>query len=65
MRELNVNEIEDVNGGIIINPITVMIAVRVGGMAVKAAKSKQFRQAVGVAVGTVAGWFLTETEDEG
>jgi len=60
MRELNVNEIQDVNGGFFINPITVMIAVRVGGMAVRAARSRAVQEAVGVTVGAVAGWFVTD-----
>lgn len=33
MKELNINEVEEVNGGIFINPWTVMIAVRVAQIA--------------------------------
>lgn len=58
MRELNVNEINEVSGG---NPVVVaIVAVKVGQQAVKLAKNKKVQEAVGVAIGVVAGWFATD-----
>lgn len=58
MRELNVNEVEDVNGGVPL-PV-VLVAVRLGQLAVRAAKNKKVQDTVGIAVGAVAGWFATD-----
>lgn len=55
MRELNVNEIEEVNGG---NPvIAAIVAIQVGKLLVKAAKSKKVQAVVASAIGGVVGWF--------
>ncbi|MCF6457646.1 hypothetical protein [Pseudoalteromonas sp. MMG024] len=55
MRELNSNEMQEVNGG---NPVVVaIVAVKVGQQAIKLAKNKQVQTAVAGAIGAVAGWF--------
>lgn len=59
MRELSINEVQEVNGGAL--PVgTAILVVRAGQMAVKAAKNKKVREAVGVAVGAVAAWFAND-----
>ena len=59
MRELNVNELQEVSGG----PLPVgaaLIVVQVGRVAAKAAKNKKVQETVGIAVGTVVGWFISD-----
>mgnify|MGYP000288916176 CR=1 FL=1 len=59
MRELNVNEIQEVNGGLL--PVgAAIVIVRVGQVAAKVAKNKKVQEAAGIAVGTVVGWFVTD-----
>ncbi len=50
MQELKFEQVEDVNGGIFINPVTVMVAVRVIKIAAPYVKA-----AAGAAVGAAAG----------
>lgn len=58
MRELNVNEIKEVNGG---NPLVVaIVVVKVGQQLLKVAKNKKVQETVGIAVGVVVGWFVTD-----
>jgi hypothetical protein len=50
MQELTFEQVEEVNGGLFINPVTVMMAVRVMQIA-----TPYVQAAIGAAVGAAAG----------
>ena len=58
MRELSLNEVESVNGGIFINPGTVILVVRLAQLATKVAKSRSVQTGAATAGGILVGWFV-------
>ncbi|WP_286269689.1 hypothetical protein [Thalassotalea hakodatensis] len=54
MRELNVNETENVNGGVFINPLTIALGIRVAKIA--APHLKRAGIAIGSAIAAAAGF---------
>ncbi|GLX81705.1 class IIb bacteriocin, lactobin A/cerein 7B family [Thalassotalea eurytherma] len=59
MRELSINEVKEVNGGVL--PVAaVILIVRAGQLATKVAKNKKVQEAAGIAIGAVASWFVQD-----
>lgn len=60
MRDLTLNELEDVSGGILINPLTVALVIRAGTVAAPVIRTTFI--AIAGAIGVYEGGKLAEQE---